>query len=152
MNSADWVIFLMLSMSVTCFLLYVLQSMGCFSPKPVEPAKVIVEKARGLSPATVPEMTELLRATAARTDSLGKIGPTLTSLIGAILFAAIAALATMRCPGPTPSPRRRRRPRRRLRRPTRARSPLRLIKPSSDDRVRGPDAAPTRCEAKRKTP
>ncbi|MFG1379141.1 hypothetical protein [Xanthobacter autotrophicus] len=61
-------------------------------------------------------MTELLKATAALADSLGKIGPTLTSLIGAILFATIAALATHALPGtdlkpalmtkisPTPAP------------------------------------------------
>ncbi|MFG1379140.1 hypothetical protein [Xanthobacter autotrophicus] len=39
MSSADWVIFLTLSMSVISFILYVLQSMGRFSSKPVEPAR-----------------------------------------------------------------------------------------------------------------
>jgi hypothetical protein len=116
MSGADWVIFLTLVMSVVCFVLYVVQSLGLFSPKPVEPAKAMVEKARGLSPANVPEMTELLKAAAALADSLGRIGPTLTSLIGAILFATIAALATHALPGtdlkaaptpkasPTPAP------------------------------------------------
>lgn len=102
MSGADWVILLTLVMSAVCFILYVVQSIGLFSPKPVAPAKAMVEKARGLTPASVPEMTELLKAAAALADSLGKIGPTLTSLVGAILFATIAALATHALPGAEP--------------------------------------------------
>lgn len=104
MSDADWVILLTQLMSVVCFILYVVQSLGLFSPKPVAPAKAMVEKARGLSPASVPEMTELLKTAATLADSLGKIGPTLTSLIGAILFATIAALATHALPGADPKP------------------------------------------------
>jgi len=104
MSGADWVILLTLLMSVVCFGLFVVQSLGLFPQKPVEPAKAMVEKARSLTPATVPEMTELLKAAAALADSLGKIGPTLTSLIGAILFATIAALATHALPGAEAKP------------------------------------------------
>lgn len=108
MDGVDSIIVITLGMSVICFILYVLQSSGRFSPKPVAPAKAMAERARGLAPASVPEMTDLLKATAALADSLGKIGPAATSLVGAILFAAIAALAANALPGagskPTPPP------------------------------------------------
>ncbi|MER9924441.1 hypothetical protein NKJ84_16045 [Mesorhizobium sp. M0048] len=83
MDGAAWVVIrITLAMSVICFILYALQSFGFFSPKPVTQAKDMAEKAKGLTPASVPEMTELLKATAALADSLGKIGPAVTSLIG----------------------------------------------------------------------
>lgn len=104
MDGAAWIILITLGMSVICFILYVVQSFGLFSPKPVAPAKAMVDRARGLTTASVPEMTDLLKATAALADSLGKIGPAVTSLIGAILFATIAALATHALPGAEPKP------------------------------------------------
>jgi hypothetical protein len=104
MDGAAWVIRITLAMSMICFILYVLQSFGFFSPKSVTQAKDMAEKAKGLTPASVPEVTELLKATAALADSLGKIGPAVTSLIGAIFFATIAALATHALPGTEPKP------------------------------------------------
>ena len=43
--------------------------------------------------ATVQDYSKLLEAASTLTDSLGKAGPTLVSLIGAILFVAIAAVS-----------------------------------------------------------
>ncbi|ESZ64759.1 MULTISPECIES: hypothetical protein [unclassified Mesorhizobium] len=104
MDGAVWVTWVTLGMSVICFILYVVQSVGLFSPKPVATGKAMAERARGLTTTSVPEMTDLLKATAALADSLGKIGPAVTSLIGAILFTTIAALATHALPGTEPKP------------------------------------------------
>lgn len=104
MDARNCVVMLMLAMSVGCFILYILQNFGVLSPKPVTPAKQLAQKANGLTPASVGEMTDLLKALAALTDSLGKIGPAVTALVGSIFFAAIAALASGALPGSPPPP------------------------------------------------
>jgi hypothetical protein len=49
-----------------------------------------------IGPASVsmPDFTNLIEAMAKLTDSLGKVGPSLTSLVGAVLFYAIAAIGS----------------------------------------------------------
>jgi hypothetical protein len=82
-----------------CFILYVIQSVLAMLPKPAQAAKNMVGAKVSLlvaDPAgvSIDELTKLLQAAATLTDSLAKAGPALTSLIGAILFFAVAAIGS----------------------------------------------------------
>jgi hypothetical protein len=59
-----------------------------------------------IGPATVslPDFTNLIEAMAKLTDSLSKVGPSVTSLIGAILFYGIAAICSGALYSPVPAP------------------------------------------------
>jgi hypothetical protein len=82
-----------------CFVLYVVQSIIVIRAKPAQTARGIVGAKVSLLAAdpagvSVDELTKLLQAAASLTDSLSKAGPALTSLIGAILFFAVAAIGS----------------------------------------------------------
>jgi hypothetical protein len=95
-NAQCWVTGLSLLLGTICFILYVLDALHTIAAKKKAASADIVgvatgPEAKGLG---VGEFTKLLEAISKLTDSLAKAGPSLTSLIGAILFYAIAAVAS----------------------------------------------------------
>ncbi len=92
-----------------CFALYLAASIAALMTKQaamkaadLHQRAIVSGKSVGL---TIDELTKLLGAVSKLTDSLAKAGPALTSLIGSILFFAIAALSSgaLRS-APTPQP------------------------------------------------
>ena len=82
-----------------CFLLYIAQSIAAMIAGPTRAANSIVGAKVSLvagdaTSVSVDELTKLFQAAATLTDSLSKAGPALTSLIGAILFLAVAAIGS----------------------------------------------------------
>lgn len=92
-----------------CFLIYVLEAVAALRVKPAasEAAGAVTTQAKGMAgpnPVSIDELTKLIEAMSKLTDSLAKAGPSLTSLIGAILFFAIAAVASGAITGSPPAP------------------------------------------------
>jgi hypothetical protein len=93
------------------FLVYLIEVGVALWTRPAASARAVVEKAaqtHGLSPEGAPsigDLTRLLDAIAHVTDSLSRAGPSLTALIAAVLFMAIAAVSSgaLRS-GPEPHP------------------------------------------------
>jgi hypothetical protein len=83
-----------LVMGGLCFALFLWLSLTAQSAAQSQPARQMADKANGLAPVTVGELTDLIKALTGFTDSLAKAGPSLTTLIGSILFLAIAAIAS----------------------------------------------------------
>lgn len=95
-----------LVMGGLCFALFLWLSVAAQTARPSEPARQMAEKAHGLVPANVGELTDLVKALSTLSESLSKAGPALTVLIGSILFLAIAAFASGAITGkPAPAPR-----------------------------------------------
>ncbi|MEO7691201.1 MAG: hypothetical protein ABIS51_18100 [Sphingomonas sp.] len=94
-----------LVMGSLCFALFLWLSAKAQTATPSEPARQMAEKASGLAPANIGELTDLVKALSTLSESLSKAGPALTVLIGSILFLALAALASgaIVCK-PTPAP------------------------------------------------
>ncbi len=94
----DWyVTFVALAAGSICFLIYVASAVLTMIGKPHQAATEMVAKAKAMPPpggASAADYTKLLEAAAKLTDSLSKAGPTLVSLIGAILFVLIAAVSS----------------------------------------------------------
>lgn len=96
-----------------CFGLYAIEAMmALFAPPNASVAGALKEtqdKARALlaqgATTGVDDITKLLDALSKATDSLAKAGPALTSLVGAILFLAIAALSSGALRGSPPAER-----------------------------------------------
>lgn len=82
-----------LVMSGLCFGLFLWISLKTQAAMPAEPARQMAEKARGLTPVSVGELTDLVKALSTLSESLSKAGPALIVLIGSILFLSIAAVA-----------------------------------------------------------
>jgi len=86
-----------LLLGLICFGLYVWEAIAVIRAKPTTVPSAVDAKAQRLvaDPAlSVDELSQLLEAASKLTDSLSKAGPALTSLIGAILFFAIAAISS----------------------------------------------------------
>ena len=83
---------------IICFLIYVASAIKTMSAKPHEVAADLVTANRAVAAAppgvTAADYTKLLEAASKLTDSLSKAGPTLISLIGAILFFLIATVSS----------------------------------------------------------
>lgn len=94
MTLQGWVTVAALAMSFCCFVIFLLQSWRTIAAKPSEPARQMVTQAHSLAPASVGEMTDLVKALASLSDSLSKAGPALTSLMGSILLLSIGAIAS----------------------------------------------------------
>ncbi len=85
-----------LVLGIISFLLYIAEAIAALRSKPIAAAKRTAENAAALAapaakPPSLDELTKLLEALSKVTDSLSKAGPSLTSLIAAVLFIAIAA-------------------------------------------------------------
>lgn len=94
-----------LVMSVLCFLLFLWLSFKAQQARPSEPARQMAEKARGLTPVSLGELTDFTKALASLGETLVKAGPTVTTLLGAILFLTIATVGSGVVTGkPAPSP------------------------------------------------
>ena len=80
-----------------CLALYVAEVVASLMVKPVQSAKDVASqaaiKARDVE-ADLDALTKLINALSSLSDSLAKAGPALTSLIGAVLFFAIAAVSS----------------------------------------------------------
>lgn len=90
-----------------CFALYVLASITALLARPAKEAATLSNQAKSLAAApgvSVDELTKLIEAVAKLTDSLSKAGPTLTSLIGALVFFAIASISSGALHSPPPAP------------------------------------------------
>jgi hypothetical protein len=107
MTVQEWVAYAALAAGVICFLIYLAEALAALLVKPsaVNAAKDVSAQAKTMGvPLTVDDFTKLLDAMSKLTDSLAKAGPALTSLIGAILFFAIAAVASGAIVGSPPAP------------------------------------------------
>lgn len=83
-----------LVMGGLCFALFLWLSLTAQSAAQSQSARQMAVKANALAPVTVGELTDLIKALTGFTDSLAKAGPSLTTLVGSILFLAIAAIAS----------------------------------------------------------
>lgn len=87
-----------LAAGTTCFLIYVASAIMAMRGKQHEVAAELLTANRAVAAAppgvTAADYTKLLEAASKLTDSLSKAGPTLISLIGAILFFLVAALSS----------------------------------------------------------
>jgi hypothetical protein len=97
-----------LVMGGLCFLLYVISAGAAIFARPKADALVAEARdAAALQPKGIgaADLTKLIEAAGKLTDSLSKASPTLVSLIGAILFMAIAAVSdgALRAPPAAPS-------------------------------------------------
>lgn len=95
----DVVAYAALVAGAICFVIYVLEALAALRAKPAasDAAGAVRLQTRGMAgpnPISVDELTKLVEAMSKLTDSLAKAGPSLTSLIGAVLFFAIAAIAS----------------------------------------------------------
>jgi hypothetical protein len=97
MTAANWVTAASLVAGIVCFGLYCWATISLLSTKSAANeaaghAKAVMnDNAKSVS---VTDFTKLLEALGGLTDSLSKGSPTLTSLIGAILMFAIAAISS----------------------------------------------------------
>ena len=83
-----------LVMGGLCFALFLWLSLKAQSAAQSQPARQMADRANALAPVTVSELTDLIKALTGFTESLQKAGPSLTTLVGSILFLAIAAVAS----------------------------------------------------------
>lgn len=83
-----------LVMGGLCFALFLWLSVKAQTARPSEPARQMAVKAQGLTPVSVGELTDLVKALTSLSESLSKAGPALALLIGSILFLSIAAVAS----------------------------------------------------------
>jgi hypothetical protein len=109
MTSEDWVTFCSLFAGVVCFLLFAANGVMALFGKSATSAEQVVTQAKAMAPAnakaiSVDDFTKLLDAMSKLTDSLAKAGPSLTALIGAILFFAIAAVSSGALKSAPPAP------------------------------------------------
>lgn len=112
MTAADLVTYLALLAGCICLALYVWEAWAAISAKPASPDIASSDQLKSLvadNPATVKDLSDLAANLAKLTDSLAKAGPALTSLIGSVLFFAIAAIGSgalhgSPAPAPTPTP------------------------------------------------
>lgn len=89
-----------------CFLIYAWSAIAAIVAKPRQTATEAATTAKSMADAktaTAEDYSRLLEAASKLTDSLSKAGPTLVSLIGAILFYLIAAVSSGAFKSP-PSP------------------------------------------------
>lgn len=110
MSTADIVTYASLVAGTICFGLYVWEAVVAITTKPPAPDVGTARQLKSLvadNAATVKDVSDLAGNLAKLTDSLSKAGPALTSLVGAILFFAIAAIGSgvlHGSPGGTPTP------------------------------------------------
>jgi len=95
-----WVAYCALAVGTTCFLLFLWDAYKTIKSKPDVSAAsrnasdfALASSAR-VTKATVKDLSGLIEALTKLSDSLSKAGPALTSLIGAVLFYVIAAIAS----------------------------------------------------------
>ena len=103
MTSATAVTICSLLAGAICLGLYVAEVVVSLRARPVEPARELTRNAavKAAAPAVDIEMvTKLIDAMSGLTNALAKAGPALTSLIGAVLFFAIAAASSGAFHGP----------------------------------------------------
>jgi hypothetical protein len=95
----EWIAGLTLAAGVCCMVVFVA---GCVislitqtkaGGGPDEPAKHLID-GRAITPISVPDLTDLVKALAALADSLSKATPRAAALIGGIFFFVLAALMT----------------------------------------------------------
>jgi hypothetical protein len=94
---SDLVTIVALILGVVSFILYIVEAVFALRNKPVEPAKEVMQRAAQAAvqkTPTIDEFNRMIEALAKLTDSLSKAGPSLTSLIAAVLFLAIAAISS----------------------------------------------------------
>lgn len=97
MTANDWVTCLSLVAGVISFALYAYEAFVAIGAKSAAPdlGSSPEVKAMIANPAaSVKDLSDLVDAIARLTDSLAKAGPALTSIIGAVLFFAIAAISS----------------------------------------------------------
>jgi hypothetical protein len=94
---SDIVTIVALILGVVSFVLYIVEVVFALRNKPIEPAKEVMQRAAQAAvhkTPTIDEFNRTIEALAKLTDSLSKAGPSLTSLIAAVLFVAIAAMSS----------------------------------------------------------
>jgi hypothetical protein len=94
---SDLVTIVALILGVVSFILYIVETVFALRNKPVEPAKEVMQRAAQAAEQktpTIDEFNRMIEALAKLTDSLSKAGPSLTSLIAAVLFLSIAAISS----------------------------------------------------------
>jgi hypothetical protein len=94
-----------IAFSVVSFLLYALEVCGAIGSKPAADAKAIAGNNGAKVAAALPNLDQIgtfLGAVSKLVDSLSKAGTSLTSLIGAFLFLAMATFVTI-YPSPSAS-------------------------------------------------
>jgi hypothetical protein len=91
MSAQDWVTTLALVAGVICFLLFVWDAFTTIRSKAAAPPQAAVRPGISAQGVTTDQVTKLFEAAGKMAESFGKAGPALASLVGAILFFAIAA-------------------------------------------------------------
>ncbi|MCA3260074.1 MAG: hypothetical protein IM669_10125 [Phenylobacterium sp.] len=84
--------------AILSFAIYIAFSLGWLKSQPQQSQTEVRDamsavKAKAAA-ATAQEVTDLVKALAALTDSLAKVGPALWSMIGSILFLLVASVAS----------------------------------------------------------
>lgn len=102
MTAQDWVTTLSLVAGVICFVLFVWDAATTIRSKTAAPPQAAVKAGIGAQSLNPDQITKLFEAAAKMADSFGKAGPALASLVGAILFFAIAAVGTGAVTGAAP--------------------------------------------------
>ena len=94
-----------LAIGCISFSIYVIEVIAAHRSKPRRLQHAIADKIEGIAPTTIMSATnfaKILEAAAKLGDSLTKAGPALTSLIGAVLFFAIAMVSSGALQTPKP--------------------------------------------------
>jgi hypothetical protein len=107
----NWVTKCALILAVASFLLFAAEVVFALIRKPVTEVKQIADKAgqagaKSLTGATLPsidDFSKLLSSMASLVESLSKAGPSLTSVMAAVLFLLIAAISNGAFQGPSAS-------------------------------------------------
>lgn len=94
MSAQDWVTTLSLTAGVICFLLFVWDAFTTVRSKMAAPPPAAVKKGISAQGLTTDQLTKLFESAGKMAESFSKAGPGLASLVGSILFFAIAAFSS----------------------------------------------------------
>jgi hypothetical protein len=102
MSMAEIVAWVAIIAAVACFFVYFTEALAARKARANPVVTTPPDQVPGAKTATVADYTKLIEAIAKLSDSLAKSGPALISLIGAVLFLSIAAVASGVLQSPPP--------------------------------------------------
>lgn len=94
MSMAEIVAWVAMAAAIACFCIYFIEAIAARKARANPVVNTPPDQVPGAKIANVADYTKLVEAIAKLSDSLAKSGPALVSLIGAILFLSIAAVAS----------------------------------------------------------
>ena len=94
MSMAEIVAWVAIIAAVACFFVYFTEALAARKARTHPVVTTPPDQVPGVKAASVADYTKMIEAIAKLSDSLAKSGPALVSLIGAILFLSIAAVAS----------------------------------------------------------